>query len=86
MELLRQVLDILIDTGTLPDKYHPHKLSGNHAGEWEAHISSDWLITWEQHDQQLLLIMLSTGTHADLFGKNNNLYIFQPIFTQNWVN
>jgi len=70
MELLRQVLDILIDTGTLPDKYHPHKLSVNHAGEWEAHISSDWLITWEQHDQQLLLIMLSTGTHADLFGKN----------------
>ncbi len=70
MNLLREALDILIETGTLPEKYRPHRLSGNHAGEWEAHISSDWLITWEKHDNLLLLIMLSTGTHSDLFGKN----------------
>lgn len=69
MDLLREALDILIDTGTLPEKYRPHKLQGNHAGEWEAHIAPDWLITWEQNDDELILLMLSTGTHSDLFGK-----------------
>lgn len=69
MHLLREALGILIDTGTLPESYRPHILSGNHDGEWEAHICSDWLITWERHDNELLLVMLSTGTHSDLFGK-----------------
>lgn len=69
MHLLREALDFLIDTGTLPESYRPHILSGNHDGEWEAHICSDWLITWERHDNELLLVMLSTGTHSDLFGK-----------------
>ena len=53
----------------LPEKYHPHILSGDNDGVWEAHLRSDWLITWEKHDNELLLIMLSTGTHSDLFGK-----------------
>lgn len=70
MHLLRDVLDILIDTGTLPEQYKPHVLSGNHAGEWEAHIKGDWLIIWEKNEDELVLIMLDTGTHSDLFGKN----------------
>lgn len=68
MHLLKECLDILIETGTLPDKYRPHILSGDHDGEWEAHIKGDWLITWEKHDNELRLIMLATGTHSDLFG------------------
>lgn len=44
-----------------------NKLSGNHAGEWECHIGSDWLLIWEQNDTELTLLMLSTGTHSDLF-------------------
>ena len=53
MHLLKECLDILIETGTLPDKYHPHILSGDHNGEWEAHIKGDWLITWEKCDNEL---------------------------------
>ncbi|MEE1091580.1 MAG: type II toxin-antitoxin system YafQ family toxin [Prevotella sp.] len=68
MHLLKECLDILIETGTLPDKYRPHILSGDHDGEWEAHIKGDWLITWEKRDNELRLIMLATGTHSDLFG------------------
>ena len=26
------------------------------------------LMTWEQHDNELTLLFLQTGTHADLFG------------------
>ena len=68
MHLLKECLDILIETGTLPDKYRPHIISGDHDGEWEAHIKGDWLITWEKRDNELRLIMLATGTHSDLFG------------------
>lgn len=68
MHLLKECLDILIETGTLPDKYRSHIISGDHDGEWEAHIKGDWLITWEKRGNELRLIMLATGTHSDLFG------------------
>ncbi|MCF0191868.1 MAG: type II toxin-antitoxin system YafQ family toxin [Prevotella sp.] len=63
----REVIAILADTGTLPSRYRPHKLSGNYAGCWECHIKSDWLLIWEQNDLQLTLLLIDTGTHSDLF-------------------
>ena len=69
MKELRDVLSALVAEGKLPAKYKPHKLSGNHAGEWECHIKPDWLLIWEQNDTQLTLLMLNTGTHSDIFGK-----------------
>ncbi len=27
----------------------------------------DWLLIWEQHDDDLVLVMTNTGTHGDLF-------------------
>lgn len=33
MQLLHEALDILIDTGSLPEKYRPHLLSGTYDGE-----------------------------------------------------
>ena len=67
MEELRIVLNILVESGSLPAKYKPHKLSGNHAGEWECHIKPDWLLVWEQNDIELTLLMLNTGSHSDIF-------------------
>lgn len=67
MNLLREALNYLAETGTLPAKYNPHVLSGNHDGEWEAHIKGDWLIVWQRYDNELVLVMLATGTHSDLF-------------------
>ena len=55
--------------GSLPSEYKPHVLHGNHEGEWEAHIKPDWLLIWEQNDDELTLLMLTTGTHSDVFGK-----------------
>lgn len=66
MEKLLKALDCLIDTGTLPPHFRPHKLTGNHAGEWEAHLAPDWLLVWEQDDKKLVLLLLQTGTHADI--------------------
>ena len=69
MEKLRTALKLLVNDGFLPANYRPHKLVGNHKNEWEAHLEPDWLLTWEQNDNELTLLMLSTGTHVDLFGK-----------------
>ena len=67
LDLLQAVIDILQATGTLPDYYHPHKLSGTYEGLWECHIKGDWLLIWQQNDTELILIMTDTGTHSDLY-------------------
>ncbi|MBR4130464.1 MAG: type II toxin-antitoxin system YafQ family toxin [Bacteroidaceae bacterium] len=60
----------LLNGEKLDEKYQPHQLLGNRRGQWECHIQPNWLLIWEQHDRELVLIMVNTGTHSDLFGKN----------------
>lgn len=67
VQLMRYVISLLCETGTLPPEYHPHKLSGKYEGLWECHIQSDWLLVWDQNDTELMLLFTDTGTHADLF-------------------
>lgn len=64
---LLDVVEILRKTGSLPPKYHPHKLSGKYAGLWECHIQADWLMIWSQNDTELTLLLTDTGKHSDLF-------------------
>ena len=64
----REVITILSENGSLPAKYRPHKLKGAYKDCWECHITPDWLLVWEQEDDELLLILIDTGSHSDLFG------------------
>ena len=68
LQLIKTVIKTLVAQGGLPAQYHPHKLVGERKGQWECHIKPDWLMVWEQNDQEFTLLMLETGTHADLFG------------------
>lgn len=69
MEELRLVMSILVESGKLPPSYRPHKLKGIKGNcTWECHIQPDWLLVWEQHEDELVMLMLDTGTHSDLFG------------------
>lgn len=70
LEKLKEAIAILVETGTLPDEYRPHRLVGEYAGKWECHINgrnSDWLLVWDQNDTELTLLMLRTGSHSDIF-------------------
>jgi mRNA interferase YafQ len=67
IKLIKDAIDLLAANGRLPQQYRPHKLRGDMRGIWECHIQSDWLMTWEQNDNQLTLLFLQTGTHSDLF-------------------
>lgn len=69
MEKLKEIIRELVASGRVPDKFKPHLLHGNRDDQWECHIQPDWLLIWEQNDKELTLLMLNTGTHADLFGK-----------------
>lgn len=65
-----EAIKILTENGELPAEYKPHKLSGKRQGQWECHIngrSSDWLMIWEQNDVDLIMIMVNTGSHSDIF-------------------
>jgi mRNA interferase YafQ len=46
-------------------KYRDHYLVGQYKGSRECHIESDWLLIYELGGEELILIR--TGTHADLF-------------------
>ena len=67
LKLIKDAIDLLADTGKLPQEYHSHKLVNQKHEIWECHIQPDWLMIWEQNDKQLTLLFLQTGTHADLF-------------------
>jgi mRNA interferase YafQ len=60
-------MELLAESGTLPPKFKPHKLSGNYNNCWECHIKPDWLLIWQQNDTELILLFMNTGTHSDLF-------------------
>lgn len=67
MNLLREVVELLEENGSLPDSYSPHMLRDKYAGLWECHIEDDWLLVWRQNDKQLTLLLTNTGSHEYLF-------------------
>jgi len=64
---IETILKILESEGKLPEKYHPHKLSGNYINCWECHIRPDWLLIWQTNETLHEIKMIRTGTHSDLF-------------------
>lgn len=63
--LLQTAIDILAIPQPLPQKNKDHSLTGNYAGYRECHILPDWLLIYQQTQDELILYR--TGTHADLF-------------------
>ena len=66
MDVLEHVITLLLENGYLPGEFHPHKLSGRLNGLWECHIQADWLLIWEQREDELIMVMTRTGTHSEV--------------------
>jgi len=49
-------------------KYHDHNLSGGLSGFRECHIAPDWLLVYRIEENDLILLLMRTGTHADVLG------------------
>ena len=69
MEDLYAVIKKLANNEALEERYRDHSLEGNLTGHRELHIHPDWLLIYQKKDDLLILELLRTGTHSDLFGK-----------------
>ena len=65
--LLKNVIHTLAKGEKLDMKYRAHTLLGYQTLIWECHIKPDWLLLWQQVEGELILILLDTGTHSDVF-------------------
>ena len=67
LSLLNDVVAKLARREPLPVKNKDHGLSGAFHGFRECHIQPDWLLIYRIDEDDLLLFLTRTGTHADLF-------------------
>ena len=68
IDKLDEVVMKLANQEMLPINFKDHSLSGKYAGYRECHIQPDWLLIYRIDKGRLVLYLLDTGTHADLFG------------------
>lgn len=66
---LRNVVTKLQNDIPLEERYCDHELKGSKKGIRECHIQNDWLLEYKKDNGLLILTLLDTGTHSDLFGK-----------------
>jgi len=67
LEELKEVVDTLAKGTKLDSKYKDHQLKGNMKDYRECHIKPDWLLVYRMHEDELILALVETGSHADLF-------------------
>lgn len=68
-ELLEEVLNFLVQEKEHPTRYCDHSLtaSKHFQGVRECHTRPDWLLVYKVDKSELILNLLRTGSHSDLF-------------------
>ena len=69
ISLLEDVIEKLRLDQPLDAKHRNHELVGNFKGVWECHIQPDWLLLYLKDNGVLVLTLVDTGTHSDIFKK-----------------
>ena len=66
---LEEVVEILCREEPLPLSYRDHALtnSRNYKDMRECHIEADWLLVYKVVQDVLVLKLIRTGSHSDLF-------------------
>lgn len=64
---LNKVINMLAAGETLPLQYKDHSLKGSFKNCRECHIRPDWLLVYEIKENILVLSLVRTGSHANLF-------------------
>ena len=66
---LEEVVSILQMEKPLPEKFRDHDLtnSRNYKDMRECHIEPDWLLVYKVYRDTLILRLIRTGSHSDLF-------------------
>ena len=69
ISLLEDVIEKLRLDQPLEAKHRNHELTGNFKGVWECHIQPDWLLLYLKDNGVLVLTLVDTGPHSDIFKK-----------------
>lgn len=69
LQLLNEIVTKLQCGEPLPDKNKDHALTGNWVHHRECHIQPDWLLIYRVIENELILLLVRTGMHSDLFDK-----------------
>lgn len=66
---LSEVVTLLVNEQPLPEKYRDHALvnSRTYKNVRECHIEPDWLLVYKIDHDILILKLIRTGSHSDLF-------------------
>ena len=66
---LQYVLMKLANGVELEEKYNNHMLtdSKHYKGCGECHLEPDWLLVYQYIDNELILLLVATGSHSELF-------------------
>ena len=69
IEKFLDVVDKLALKEELEEKYKNHNLIDNkyYKNCGECHIESDWLLIYKYYDEELVLLLVDTGNHSNLF-------------------
>ena len=65
----KHVVNLLANGDKLSFKYRNHKLvdSKYYKNCYECHIKPDWLLIYEYLENELILLLVDTGSHSNLF-------------------
>ena len=68
-EDFREALKHLVEQKPLPDKYRDHQLtdSKDYKNVRECHIYPNWQLVYRVYKSELVLELIRTGSHSDLF-------------------
>ena len=74
MDILLNTIDLLANQKELDDTYNNHKLKDDkyYKDCWECHLGttrSDWLLIYQYDNDNLILLLINTGSHSELFRK-----------------
>jgi len=66
---MKHIIEMLANGEPLDKKYKDHSLNDTkfYKGCKECHIEPDWLLVYKILNNELILYLLETGSHADLF-------------------
>ena len=66
---LKYIVEKLANGLELEEKYKNHMLinSRHYQNCWECHIEPDWLLVYQYIDDELILVLVATGSHSELF-------------------
>ena len=67
IKLLEGIVDKLQNGIPLEEKHRDHELKGKFKGFRECHIQPEWLLMYLIEDDVLVLTLVDTGTHSDMF-------------------